>query len=249
MRLLFLSLLLPLYMLTSLNLIYAQSHAREFDYLVDARSTLIDNSMHDQGYSLVKTDKLGSDTYQYWRNERMGKCITVRINKGRILSVENIPEGECGEGSYKVENYSYTRSSSYVKYNKEEGYTAVSIAYDRGFNDGLRNRTFNNSYYREDVRKDAYADGYDSGYATRKKGDHWSGNTGASYVEYKDLEGWLALRAYEELQNRGFEERQKQQQGGNTYSTWYHSRTGQCINTITRKDRISEMIISTHCDL
>ncbi|WP_224490430.1 hypothetical protein [Robertkochia flava] len=247
MRLVSLLLLLPLYFLIHTD-VKAQAHAREFDYLVDARSTLIDNSMKDQGYSLVKTEKYGSDAYQYWWTDALKKCVTVHISEGRILSVVNTPDNDCGNSTFGTQPYSYTRSSSYESYDERNGYNSVSIAYDRGFNDGLRNRSFHNSYYRDFSQKDAYADGYDRGLETRRKGDHWSGNSGSSYIEFKDLEGWGALRAYDELIKRGFEEERRYKQGGTTYRTWYHSRTGQCIKTVSQKERISETMISTHCD-
>lgn len=233
-------------LISSSTCLFAQSHAAEFNYLVDGRANAIDNAMDDMGYRLIKTDKSGSDIYQYWWNGAQNKCVTIHVSEGRVRSVVNAPEGDC----YRYNNnYAYTRSGNYLRYDHNNAdYSNTGVAYDRGYNDGIRNRKFNNSYYNAYEQKDAYADGYDEGVEQRKQGGHWSGNAGASGERFRDLEGWGALRAYDELKRRGFEERKKHQQGGTTYRTWYNSRTGQCIKTVSKSERIAETMISTHCD-
>ena len=240
------TLLLPVLLFTlSITAIQGQSHAREFDYLVDGRASSIDNELRDMGYRLIKTDKTGSDAYQYWWNEAMNKCVTIRVNDGRVRSVVNTPDADCNRSG----SNSYARSDNYNRYNRNNSsYNSVSVAYDRGYDDGVRNRKFNNSYYQNYDQKDAYADGYEEGENHRRDGSHWSGNSGNNNEDYRDLEGWGAKRAYGELERRGFEERRHHQQGGTTYRTWYNSRTGQCIKTVSKNERIAETMISTHCD-
>lgn len=231
----------------SISISFAQSHAREFEYLVDGRASSVDNSMRDRGYELVTTEKSGRDSYQYWWNDSRSKCITVRVSDGRVMSVVNTSDFDCRSRRDDDRNYSYNRSSDYKRYSSGgSSYNSTGVAYDRGYNDGLKNRRFNNSYYRDYEQKDAYADGYDEG--SSQRGSHWSSDSRGSRAQYSDLEGWGALRAYEELKRRGFDERRNHKQGGTTYRTWYNSRTGQCIKTVSQKERITETMVSTHCD-
>lgn len=222
----------------------AQDHAREFNYLVDERAGRIVPELSDKGYRMVNLDSSGKDYYQYWWNNRLNKCITIHVYDGRVRSVVNTLDGDCNKSG----SNSYSRSDNYSRYQRSgSSYNSASAAYDRGYNDGLRESRFNNSSYRNNNEKDAYADGYEEGRSHRSDDRHWSRNS-SNHEDYRDLEGWDAKRAYGELRRRGFDERRHHQQGGTTYRTWYNSRTGQCIKTVSKNERISETMISNHCD-
>ncbi len=68
------------------------------------------------------------------------------------------------------------------------------------------------------------------------------------YVEYKDLEGEMATRAYDRLERRGFREGKNHSNDGKTYRVWYNNRTDQCIKTLSVNKRIKEIMESNRCD-
>jgi hypothetical protein len=67
------------------------------------------------------------------------------------------------------------------------------------------------------------------------------------HVNVNDLKGMSAFDAYEELMDRGFEKRKKQTYGGTTYGVWYNRETHQCIKTVSKNKRITDIMKSTHC--
>ncbi len=67
------------------------------------------------------------------------------------------------------------------------------------------------------------------------------------HVSVNDLKGMAAIDAYEELMDRGFEKRKKQTYGGTTYGVWYNRETHQCIKTVSKNKRITDIMKSTHC--
>lgn len=68
-----------------------------------------------------------------------------------------------------------------------------------------------------------------------------------SPVNVNDLRGMDAVEAYEELMSRGFEKRKKKTYGGTTYGVWYNRDTHQCIKTVSKNKRITDIMKSTHC--
>ncbi|MCH4823550.1 hypothetical protein ML462_10250 [Gramella lutea] len=85
----------------------------------------------------------------------------------------------------------------------------------------------------------------DSSYRDRDRGRNSGGNR--NYVRYQDLEGEMALRAYDELEYRGFKEGKNHSNDGKTYRVWYNSRTDQCIKTLSVNKRIKEIMESNRC--
>ncbi|QQY81874.1 hypothetical protein JJL45_13240 [Tamlana sp. s12] len=53
--------------------------------------------LQDKGYHLEKVDKSSSTIYQNWWNSRKGKCVTVRIEDGRVKSAVNTEAFDCGK--------------------------------------------------------------------------------------------------------------------------------------------------------
>lgn len=68
-----------------------------------------------------------------------------------------------------------------------------------------------------------------------------------AHVNVRDLIGMDAIEAYGELMSRGFDKRKKKTYGGTTYGVWYNRRTHQCIKTVSKNRRISDVMKSTHC--
>lgn len=124
----------------------------------------------------------------------------------------------------------------------------MDIAYDRGFNDGLTNRSISALYYSEEHQKVAYLKGYDQGKVIRKSGTHWYMNSGLPTEKFTDLKGWSAKRALSSLRSRGFTISDTYSHGNTLYATWYNESTTQCIIILIRDNRILETLVSSHCN-
>lgn len=88
------------------------------------------------------------------------------------------------------------------------------------------NNRYNNNYsnnknnYRRDNNED-----FNYGYLNRQKANY----------------------AYNELRKNGFVEQKNHQQGGNTYKVWFNDDTNQCLKTTSRDEKITSIVVSTHC--
>jgi hypothetical protein len=51
--------------------------------------------LKQRGYTFVKGEKSGSDSYTYWRQGHKGQCITVRTAEGRYQSLVKAPDPDC----------------------------------------------------------------------------------------------------------------------------------------------------------
>lgn len=108
-----------------------------------------------------------------------------------------------------------------------------------------RNNYDYNNYHNHD-NDNSYHTGRYSNY------DYGNNNYGVSrnndnYEYYDDLVNKDAKNAYSKLQQRGFYEVKKVQDGGNTYKLFYNDRTRQCIKTTSRDERITSINTSNHC--
>ncbi len=204
---------------------------REFTDLVGEKAAYIDQDMGKRGYMHIKTEKSGYDSYTYWWNDNVGKCVVVRTSDGRIASVADAMALSC---------------------NKEDnrgGGNAQDRAYDKGFSDGLYNVSYHN-YYSSNVEKEAYSNGYTEGVAERSsRTSHHSGQGGYQpYVATDHLVGKSTDEAFRSLQSGGFVKQNERTQNGRKRVNWYNSRTGQCIKTILDNGRIFKVEKSDGCD-
>jgi hypothetical protein len=67
--------------------------------LVGARASSGEAELTRRGYTWVKTDKTGNDSYAYWRENRSGQCVVVRTSDGRYASIARGMESSCSGGS------------------------------------------------------------------------------------------------------------------------------------------------------
>lgn len=78
---------------------FAQDSVRHLQDLIGVRGVDGDNQMERLGYHRLRTDKSGNDFYSYWRDNRTGGCVNVRISEGFIASIVNTPDFDCqGDG-------------------------------------------------------------------------------------------------------------------------------------------------------
>ena len=74
---------------------YAQDPAPDFQDLVGARGSSGEMALQERGYTFVKGEKSGSDSYTRYRQERSGQCIIVRTAEGRYQSLVTAPDFDC----------------------------------------------------------------------------------------------------------------------------------------------------------
>jgi len=91
------------------------STPRELRSIIDARATALDNAMKFNGYTHVNTSKSGSNSYSNWWNNRSKKCVTARVNDGKVASVVTVPNMDCNRDSRGLvahENHRYDTNSN-----------------------------------------------------------------------------------------------------------------------------------------
>lgn len=80
--------------------------------LVGDKATYLDQSMRDKGYKFISTSKGGDSSYQNWYNSSRNRCVTVKINDGRVESIVNSTLADCGKSNYN-NNYNNSYNNSY----------------------------------------------------------------------------------------------------------------------------------------
>ena len=83
-------------LLTLINTqVKAQTPAPSLQDLVGARGSSGEMALQTRGYRFLRTEKLGTDAYSYWREESTGKCLTVHTSDGRYQSLVYVPNFDC----------------------------------------------------------------------------------------------------------------------------------------------------------
>jgi hypothetical protein len=78
---------------------HAQDPASGLQDLVGAKGSSGEQALQQRGYTFVKGEKSGSDSYTYWRQRQSGQCISVRTAEGRYQSLVTTPSFDCQGGS------------------------------------------------------------------------------------------------------------------------------------------------------
>jgi hypothetical protein len=66
--------------------------------LVGTRASSGEAELNRRGYTWRSTEKQGSDSYSYWRQNSSGQCVVVRTSDGRYASVANAMDISCDKG-------------------------------------------------------------------------------------------------------------------------------------------------------
>ncbi|AUS03983.1 hypothetical protein [Pseudotamlana carrageenivorans] len=248
----------------------AQSNSKHLSSLVNMKARYLDNEMRNHGYKLHNTSKSGSDSYQTWWSSNRSKCVTTHVSGGLVKSVLNTPESDCGKSS----NRNYSENNHYSHNNHGGNLNNLVGLNVNHLNSEMRRRGYTmhksdkngNDYYEswwnnnrkkcvsvrvrnrevKSVTSTMPADcgnnsKYNHSYKSNKH--YYSGNK-----QYNDLQGWDALRAYAELENRGFRQVKEHSSNGKTYRLWKDYDTDQCIKTLSINKKISQIFASEHCD-
>lgn len=73
----------------------AQDPAPDLQDLVGAKGSSGEQALQKRGYTYVKGEKSGNDSYTYWRQAHKGHCIIVRTAEGRYESLVKAPVADC----------------------------------------------------------------------------------------------------------------------------------------------------------
>ncbi|WP_067146050.1 hypothetical protein [Pseudotamlana agarivorans] len=93
------------------TLVFGQSNATELNEIIGLKGMSSETVLQDKGYHLEKVDKSSAGIYQNWWSSRRGKCVTVRIEDGRVKSVVNTDAFDCGKSGNSSSNHSSHNSS------------------------------------------------------------------------------------------------------------------------------------------
>lgn len=227
---------------------HAQTPSREFANLIGEKAAYIDQDMGKAGYMHMKTEKSGYDSYSYWWNYNNKKCMCVRTSEGRIASVVETPAFDCNQADPNA-GARYEHNAHHHENNAHYANSAEDAAFDRGYKDGLYNKSYHN-YYGSNIEIDAYSQGYNKGVNERNsRTDYHSGYGGyQAHVGVDHLVGRSTDEAFRSLQSEGFVRQNERTQNGRKRVNWYNSRTGQCIKTILDNGRIYKVEKSDGCD-
>jgi hypothetical protein len=67
--------------------------------LVGARASGGESALRSRGYTWVRTEQSGGDSYGYWRENENGQCVVVRTSNGRYASIAYGMDTSCKQGA------------------------------------------------------------------------------------------------------------------------------------------------------
>ncbi len=77
----------------------AQDPAPSLQDLVGTKGSAGELALEKRGYTWVRTEKSGGDSFSYWREKENGQCVGVRTSDGRYASIVFVPELDCKGGA------------------------------------------------------------------------------------------------------------------------------------------------------
>ncbi len=95
--------------LSTAGTLFAQSSVPDLQDLIGAKGRDGEGHIKHRGYSWVRTDKSGNSAYSYWRDNRSGRCVTVRTTQGRYASIVYAPDFDCNHGGQSDNNWDGNR--------------------------------------------------------------------------------------------------------------------------------------------
>lgn len=216
--------------------------ATKADQLVDingAHGRDAESELQSRGFSHVSTHKSDSGfVNSYWWNEKDDNCVTVEVYDGRVMTINDAPDQDCGHHKGSAGAIAgaavgaallgalLTHKSHHHDDDKHHESAADEAQFDRGYTDGLHNASYHNY-----DRSDAYSNGYTAGVDEREANlSHHHGRGGyTAAAQYNDLNGARAAGGMEELERRGFTQVDNFATGTTRYSIQYRSSSRQCL--------------------
>jgi len=217
--------------------------------LIGSRASSVDGFMQNKGYVHIHSSKSYGGIYSYWWKSTKSKCVSIRIEDGQVTDAKTTTPGDCRQGNndYSYQSHQSHHHDSYSHYDSNER----ENSYERGYNDGLYNKSYHNTAYDSDL-KAAYSQGYTAGVSQRRSNtDYHYGNGGymndSSESKLSDLKGWTASRAYREIENRGYRFVKEYRNNGKLVKVWYNSEYRKCKKTADKDGYIDLIDNSKQC--
>jgi len=221
--------------------------------VVGERASDGERMIESKGYYHISTHKTSTEAISYWWSNGRKECVQVNVYDGHIAKIKKTNHYDCNKSGSDSNSSYYSRNHKSYQYgNQNYGSSKeTSNAFERGYNDGLYNKSFHNIWKQESTpnHHNAYIDGYQKGVDERGgRTSYHSGRGGnASHEAVFDLIGKDAVWSYSEIVKRGFNQQKEFQNNGITYRVWYNKNTRQCVKTYSKDYKIYDIKKSTHC--
>lgn len=211
-------------------------------YLNDAEA-----NVERMGFARTDAIQKGRDLHEYYWNSSDKFCLAMVSHLGRIDRVFKGTRSDCNQkadmgalavgavaaailGSALLTSKSNDREKHVDNKDADE-----VAAFDRGYRDGLYNKTYHN-VYRETNDRNAYSSGYTEG--TDRHKHETAHNTGfgnnIGHVNIGDLYNKNRVYVENQMKQRGFQMMNKQTNNWGSHEYWYSYETNQCYDlTIT----------------
>ncbi|QIG54825.1 hypothetical protein G6N82_12270 [Altererythrobacter sp. BO-6] len=201
------------------------------------RGSSAEGALQSRGFAHTSTNKNSMGyAYSYWWNERDDNCVVVEVYNGRVESINDATDQDCGhhKGSAGAAVGAVAGAAilgallshkSHHREGKQYDETQTS-EFERGYKDGLYNGAYHNYN-----RNDAYAHGYEKGVEEREANLSHHHRRGG-YVQtarIDDLQGARAAGGMDELQRRGFRQVDNFTSGNTRYSIQWRPESRQCV--------------------
>jgi len=230
---------------------FGQIPARDLQDIIGERGSYAEMDLEKRGYVHIKTKKLGYDVYSNWWNTSKKKCVSYHLADGRVRSVNEVPQFDCNKSSNSGYSYgnSYGHSSYHHSNNSHYDKKDQDMAFERGHNDALHNKSYHNIYGDQNL-KNAYSNGYDSGVRQRKSNTSYhSGRGGYSpHTSVNDVVGLSVEGAIEKMAQKGFSKVDQYKHDGKTHRIFYNSKTRQCVDLRSMHGKVGHVENSTRCN-
>lgn len=125
--------------------VQAQNPVGNLQDLVGARGSSGESALQRRGYRFLRTDKSEAGVYQYWRESRSGRCVTIRVDQGRYQSFVYAPEFDCqnqassGTGNETIRcRFNGQPLTCNVYVDRSEAATFVKVTFPDGFTRKMR---------------------------------------------------------------------------------------------------------------
>ena len=203
------------------------------------RGSSAEGALQSRGFAHTSTNKNSMGyAYSYWWNERDDNCVVVEVYNGRVESINDATDQDCGhhKGSAGAAVGAVAGAAilgallSHKSHHHDDKQHAADqkaeADYERGYTDGLHNAAYHNY-----DRSEAYSSGYTAGVDEREANlRHHHGRGGYSQVaQINDLNGARAAGGMDELQRRGFRQVDNFTSGNTRYSIQWRPESRQCL--------------------
>lgn len=211
-----------------------------------------EDALQRRGFTFYSSNNTSMGyTNSLWWDEGDDDCITVEAYDGRIMTINDAADQDCGHHSganaeaavavvagAAILGALFSHRGSHHEEDQHSQDTASETAFERGYQDGLHGGTYHNS-----DRSEAYSSGYSAGDDERNANlRHHTGHSGYQQaVSYSDLQGARAAGAMSDIESRGFEQVDNFTSGNTRYSIQWNRQTHQCLQMTIADGRIYDI--------